>query len=582
MATTQYIGARYVPLFAEPIEWDKTKQYEPLTIVTHEGNSYTSRQFVPTGIEITNETFWALTGNYNAQIEQYRKEVAEYDGRITTAQVTADSAKTNASAAKTSADAATAAVAAEKTRAETKEADIQSLAETNETDIAQLDAQMAATTVSGLLNKITEETTRAKNAESKLSTDVDSIKCYKNVLNFGVNPNSDDNADAFQTALNTCAENGWILYIPNGTYKMSHSISLPWFCNIEGQSSAGTILKFSSNAGLVGDLTDKNGYKTVVGCVLKNFTISGSYNGFHTRIWNQPWYNNKDDHAYMALNYAGLGGWFTMCNIQNIAIDHFVCGLETFQPNFNGIDYNVKYNDVYGDLRIFRAIGVSFTNAGIRLMSGDTTLNDFDVCHCYEMEPVSLFDCAATNGHTWACDHGWNVYSKSRIVNMEVESQECFHCNQADESETQFDGMLIIHANSDTGGIRIINPTFWNIWNLPNKGTAHNVIRCDDDTTQTVQIYGATFGRNPNLDSTLGASVYPYQLFRTSMNPAAPKAVLFGSICEQFTSINDVRSDGTIYTGTAPLIINITAHQGNWPKGVSTFTGAKTLSYTSV
>lgn len=155
MATTQYIGARYVPLFAEPIEWDKTKQYEPLTIVTHNGNSYTSRQFVPTGIEITNEAFWALTGNYNAQIEQYRKEVAAYDGRITTAQGTADSAKDAASAAKTSADAATAAVAAEKTRAETKEADIQSLAETNETDIAHLDAQMACTSTSEMLNRIT-------------------------------------------------------------------------------------------------------------------------------------------------------------------------------------------------------------------------------------------------------------------------------------------------------------------------------------------------------------------------------------------------------------------------------------------
>ena len=175
MATTQYIGARYVPLFAEPIEWDKTQQYEPLTIVTHEGNSYTSRQFVPTGVEITNETFWALTGNYNAQIEKYRKEVAAYDGRITTAQGTADSAKAAATAAKTSADAATSAVAAEKTRAETKEADIQSLAETNGTDIAHLDAQMAATTESELLNKITAETTARISANESLSNSISSL-----------------------------------------------------------------------------------------------------------------------------------------------------------------------------------------------------------------------------------------------------------------------------------------------------------------------------------------------------------------------------------------------------------------------
>lgn len=70
----QYIGARYVPLFADPAEWDNTKTYEPLTIVLHKGNSYTSRQYVPTGIDITDNDYWALTGNYNAQIEAYRAE----------------------------------------------------------------------------------------------------------------------------------------------------------------------------------------------------------------------------------------------------------------------------------------------------------------------------------------------------------------------------------------------------------------------------------------------------------------------------------------------------------------------------
>lgn len=85
MAVTQYIGSRYVPLFADPIEWDKTKEYEPLTIVSYQGNSYTSRQAVPTNIEITNEKYWALTGNYNAQVESYRSEVKNYQGQVTQA-----------------------------------------------------------------------------------------------------------------------------------------------------------------------------------------------------------------------------------------------------------------------------------------------------------------------------------------------------------------------------------------------------------------------------------------------------------------------------------------------------------------
>ena len=83
MATNQYIGARYVPVFADPAEWNNTRTYEPLTIVIHNGNSYTSAQYVPKGIDISNEEFWKLTGNYNAQVEQYRQEVKTYDGRIT-------------------------------------------------------------------------------------------------------------------------------------------------------------------------------------------------------------------------------------------------------------------------------------------------------------------------------------------------------------------------------------------------------------------------------------------------------------------------------------------------------------------
>lgn len=79
---TQYIGARYVPIFGRKdgstIVWDNYHPYEPLTIVLYKGNSYTSRQYVPAGIDITDETYWACTGNYNAQIEQYRTEIEQY------------------------------------------------------------------------------------------------------------------------------------------------------------------------------------------------------------------------------------------------------------------------------------------------------------------------------------------------------------------------------------------------------------------------------------------------------------------------------------------------------------------------
>lgn len=79
----EYVGARYVPVFANPPEWNDTRGYEPLTIVLHEGNSFTSTQYVPTGVDIKNTEYWLETGNWNAQIEAYRQEVLRFDGRIT-------------------------------------------------------------------------------------------------------------------------------------------------------------------------------------------------------------------------------------------------------------------------------------------------------------------------------------------------------------------------------------------------------------------------------------------------------------------------------------------------------------------
>lgn len=68
-----YIGARYVPIFEG--QWDNSKTYEPLVIVEYQGNSYTSKTYVPIGADINNTDYWALTGNYNAQVEAYRQEV---------------------------------------------------------------------------------------------------------------------------------------------------------------------------------------------------------------------------------------------------------------------------------------------------------------------------------------------------------------------------------------------------------------------------------------------------------------------------------------------------------------------------
>lgn len=82
MATTQYIGARYVPLFfTNPDDssnnWKSGVAYDPLTVVTDLNQSYTSKIPVPASVgrPSENPTYWILTGAYSAQVEQYRQEV---------------------------------------------------------------------------------------------------------------------------------------------------------------------------------------------------------------------------------------------------------------------------------------------------------------------------------------------------------------------------------------------------------------------------------------------------------------------------------------------------------------------------
>lgn len=74
MALHQYIGARYVPKFYEnsvgTAEWRSGVIYEPLTIVTYNNNSYTSKKTVPANIgdPSSNPEYWVATGSYNEQI----------------------------------------------------------------------------------------------------------------------------------------------------------------------------------------------------------------------------------------------------------------------------------------------------------------------------------------------------------------------------------------------------------------------------------------------------------------------------------------------------------------------------------
>lgn len=88
MATLQYIGARYVPFFYVNSdgtnEWRSGVEYEALTVVSWNANSYTSRIPVPpnVGNPSDNPTYWVETGNFNQQVANLTNEIESIDGRV--------------------------------------------------------------------------------------------------------------------------------------------------------------------------------------------------------------------------------------------------------------------------------------------------------------------------------------------------------------------------------------------------------------------------------------------------------------------------------------------------------------------
>ena len=97
MSVTQYIGARYVPLFYTASDntnnWEAGVQYEALTVVTYLNQCYTSKIPVPASVgnPADNPQYWILSGAYNAQISSLVNDVTALQGDVGTLQNDVDS-----------------------------------------------------------------------------------------------------------------------------------------------------------------------------------------------------------------------------------------------------------------------------------------------------------------------------------------------------------------------------------------------------------------------------------------------------------------------------------------------------------
>lgn len=336
MSVREYVGARYVPIVVG--EWDNTRTYEPLMVVTYQGASYTSRQYVPAGIEITNESYWVLSANYNAQVEAYRQEVRgilPYDETPTegsTKGVTSDGIKKAIRGIITD------------LQGDLSDADTQI-----RTDFAAADAQIrtdftaADTTLGARIDKITKN----------------------NPIYYGADPTGiDDSANAINDCINACK--GETVVFTTGKYKLNAPIKTPYASNdrvsIDFNGSVLTYSGPSAEAAIMIGYSDEpsaeqieSGSEPYVASYFKNLSLVTTSTCIYAIEINTHYENVKFDNISVntATNGIRIGENTTNlypndCLISNSFINCTTNATTYTGITINGTDNRFEQMRVYG------------------------------------------------------------------------------------------------------------------------------------------------------------------------------------------------------------------------------------------
>ena len=247
---TQYIGQRYVPIFGrkgeDTIEWDNTAPYEPLTIVLYKGNSYTSRQYVPAGVDINEPGYWANTGNYNAQIEQYRLAVENYKTSTNqTIQEYKESTDQTIQQYKESAD-----QTIQQYKTDTDQTIQQYKTDTDQT--IQQYKESTDQTIQQHTTSIGNNTTAINNLTTVVNKNSSKLQNIYNIKDYGASEESDNNSPAIQAAIDAAYNNGGgIVFVPLGTWKVKRGTDTVWF-------GAKCAIKLFDNVSLIGESMEKS------------------------------------------------------------------------------------------------------------------------------------------------------------------------------------------------------------------------------------------------------------------------------------------------------------------------------------
>ena len=286
--------------YADPIQWDITRQYEANTVVVDSnGNAYLSVKPVPSGVSLDRTEFWTKIGNFNELWANVKNAITPNDEghsptatadravndlvwvngslvRVTKAMTAGDAYVPGSNCVSSSTNevlhylitAFNEGLSAEQTAREEADRDLQTAIDTEKQtrEDADRDLQTAIDTEKqtredadrDLRTAIDTEKQTREDADTQLQNNINQMQTYVSAPGAGIKANDQSAAAQNTSTLQHLLDAGKTVYFPSGTYYMSDALYMKRGCGIIGENMRDTTLIWiSASNGIIYDLEYK-------------------------------------------------------------------------------------------------------------------------------------------------------------------------------------------------------------------------------------------------------------------------------------------------------------------------------------
>lgn len=434
--------------YANPIEWDITRQYEKNTIVIDPltGTAYISVAPVPSGVALTRDEYWTVVFDLSQFIVKAAQNYTTRYEPETTLSATFNTSESEWLVW----------------------GDVLYVALRNIAvgELYAVDENIRHITVEEVKNAILTIIGNLDNLKTQNKSDLVSAinELYDNTVWFDCTPYITENTDITDTLTDLINEGFKYLYIPSGSY-IINDFELPSGCKIVSDgafftSSSNPAITLNSNCEIDGfsianSNTDSGSNNILVkydasNVTIRNIGLSGSYIGI---------YLNHVNHCYMYGISAenpiqnGLCVYANTCNncvIENSRlVGNYTDGSHTVQFS-NGYKNTVRNNDIEQAYNF----NIAMTNE-----RNDAVLNN--LCQNSRVEAINLDNTdqseVAGNQCIWnttypSVDHGITVYGSTKSANYNsIHHNFVYHCGKAGIAIAGIASSNLIDGNAISG-----------------------------------------------------------------------------------------------------------------------------------